>query len=217
MQVTALNSTLVTSNTEEQPAPVLNSDFETFLKMLTTQMQNQDPLNPVDSTEFATQLAMFTSVEQQVLTNDRLLSIQETLIGNELGQAADWVGKLARVEGDFVLGQAGMTFEFDPARTSDTRVFVIRDDLGQTVFTKPLIASDAVMSWDGDAGISGATYSPTIQTYDAEGHLVSEIAPAHYQRIEEIRLSQNGAMAILQDSSQVSLESIIALRHSEET
>ena len=118
MQVTAPNSTLLTSNKEEQPAPVLNSDFETFLKMLTTQMQNQDPLNPVDSTEFATQLAMFTSVEQQVLTNDRLLSIQETLLGNELGQAADWVGKLARVEGDFVLGQAGMTFEFDPARTS---------------------------------------------------------------------------------------------------
>ena len=48
----------------------LSSDFETFLKMLTVQMENQDPLNPVDSADFAVQLATFSSVEQQVLTND---------------------------------------------------------------------------------------------------------------------------------------------------
>ena len=44
----------------------LSSDFETFLRMLTTQLQNQDPLNPVDSADFAVQLATFSSVEQQV-------------------------------------------------------------------------------------------------------------------------------------------------------
>ena len=41
-----------------------SSDFETFLKMLTVQMQNQDPLNPVESTDYAVQLATFSGVEQ---------------------------------------------------------------------------------------------------------------------------------------------------------
>lgn len=44
----------------------LNGDFETFLRLLTTQLQNQDPLDPTNSTEFVAQLANFSSVEQQV-------------------------------------------------------------------------------------------------------------------------------------------------------
>lgn len=60
------------SATPPANATALSSDFETFLKMLTVQMQNQDPLNPIDSTEYAMQLATFSSVEQQVLTNDLL-------------------------------------------------------------------------------------------------------------------------------------------------
>ena len=52
--------------------PRITSDFDTFLQMLTAQMKNQDPLNPIESADFATQLATFSSVEQAVLTNDLL-------------------------------------------------------------------------------------------------------------------------------------------------
>ena len=52
--------------------PKISSDFETFLRMLTVQMQNQDPLNPIQSSDFAVQLATFSGVEQQVRTNDLL-------------------------------------------------------------------------------------------------------------------------------------------------
>ena len=44
---------------------MINSDFETFLKMLTAQMENQDPLNPIESSDYAVQLATFSGVEQQ--------------------------------------------------------------------------------------------------------------------------------------------------------
>ena len=53
----------------------ITSDFTTFLKMLTTQMQNQDPLNPIDSTDYAAQLATFSGVEQQVRTNSLLADL----------------------------------------------------------------------------------------------------------------------------------------------
>jgi flagellar hook assembly protein FlgD len=57
-------------------ASTVSADFETFLKMLTAQIQNQDPMNPIDSSDYATQLATFSSVEQQVLANSYLENIQ---------------------------------------------------------------------------------------------------------------------------------------------
>lgn len=57
-------------------ASTVSADFETFLKMLTAQIQNQDPMNPIVSSDYATQLATFSSVEQQVLANSYLENIQ---------------------------------------------------------------------------------------------------------------------------------------------
>ena len=61
--------------TSAAPLPTqsaLSADFETFIKMLTTQAKYQDPLEPLDSSEYAAQLAQFSMVEQQVLSNDLL-------------------------------------------------------------------------------------------------------------------------------------------------
>ena len=74
------------------PAPVINSDFETFLKMLTTQLKNQDPLNPIESSDFAVQLATFSSVEQQVMTNDLLTGLSGQMGQMGMAQLASWVG-----------------------------------------------------------------------------------------------------------------------------
>ena len=60
---------------QQQAAAVLSSDFETFLQMLTAQARYQDPLEPIDSSEYASQLAQFSMVEQQVLSNDLLTSL----------------------------------------------------------------------------------------------------------------------------------------------
>ena len=76
-------------------API-NSDFEMFLQMLTAQMKYQDPLNPVDSTDYATQLATFSGVEQAVLTNDLLKSLSSEMNAGGLADMAAWVGKDAR-------------------------------------------------------------------------------------------------------------------------
>jgi len=74
----------------------ISSDFETFLKMLTVQMQNQDPLNPVDSSDYAVQLATFSGVEQQVQTNDLLRGLTALMGTSGMAQMASWVGKEAR-------------------------------------------------------------------------------------------------------------------------
>src|SRR5690242_8555320 len=79
--------------TQSAAAKTLAGNFDTFLTLLTTQLQNQDPLNPMDSNQFTQQLVEFSQVEQQINTNDNL----KTLIS--LGQsrsAADAVGYLGK-------------------------------------------------------------------------------------------------------------------------
>lgn len=67
-----------------------------FLKMLTAQMKNQT-LNPIDPTDYATQLATFSGVEQQVKTNDLLATLQSTMSLTGMAQmAVSWVGMEAR-------------------------------------------------------------------------------------------------------------------------
>ena len=63
---------------------LISSDFNTFLKMLTTQLKNQDPLNPMDNSEYAVQLATFSGVEQQVKTNTLLESLGAQLFDSKI-------------------------------------------------------------------------------------------------------------------------------------
>ena len=85
-------SQTASASAASQDRTMINSDFQTFLTMLTTQMQNQDPLNPMESTEFATQLATFSGVEQQVRTNELLGSLQDSMALSSMGQIAGWIG-----------------------------------------------------------------------------------------------------------------------------
>ncbi len=78
MTVTATNTTPTTTPTgttgtssSDSAATSLSSNFDTFLKLLTTQMQNQDPLNPMDSAQFTQQLVQFSGVEQSIKTNQK--------------------------------------------------------------------------------------------------------------------------------------------------
>lgn len=73
------------------------ADFETFLTLLTTQMKNQDPLKPLESNEFVAQLASFSSVEQQVKTNDALTNIASLLGGPTASTLAPWIGMQVQV------------------------------------------------------------------------------------------------------------------------
>src|ERR1700716_597737 len=77
----------------------LAGNFQTFLTLLTTQLQNQNPLDPLDTNQFTQQLVQFAGVEQQLKTNDSLstlVSLQQTA---QSTQALGFVGKTAAVDG----------------------------------------------------------------------------------------------------------------------
>ena len=68
-----------TQASSQAPQTKGEQDFQTFLKLLTAQMRHQDPLEPLDATQFVAQLAAFSSVEQQIETNTKLETINEKL------------------------------------------------------------------------------------------------------------------------------------------
>ncbi len=107
------------------------SDYTTFLKMLTTQMQNQDPLNPIESTDFAIQLATFSGVEQQVQTNQLLsgLAAQFSLLG--MAQLSGWVGQEARTTADVWFDGRAIALTPDAAPAADNLVLNVTGCIGK--------------------------------------------------------------------------------------
>ncbi len=89
--MTTVNSTGSSSTTgTTSVAKSSMADYKTFLKLLVTQMQNQDPTEPMDNTEYMAQLASFSNVEQNVQINNKL---DELLKYSQLSQGADLIGK----------------------------------------------------------------------------------------------------------------------------
>lgn len=97
-------------------------DYDSFLKLLVTQMQNQDPTQPMDATQYVSQLATFSNVEQAVQMNSKL----ETLIANtSLMQAEGWIGRtLTNADGSVTgvvksvtIQSSGMLAELDGGET----------------------------------------------------------------------------------------------------
>ncbi|MBL4600391.1 MAG: flagellar hook assembly protein FlgD [Rhizobiaceae bacterium] len=91
-------STLLTNQANQTTAASDNNnvDYDTFLKLLVAQLKTQDPTNPTDSTEFLSQLASFSGVEQQVQTNNKLDAL---LTASQLGQATNLIGKTITYNG----------------------------------------------------------------------------------------------------------------------
>jgi flagellar basal-body rod modification protein FlgD len=130
----------------------LAGNFQTFLTLLTTQLQNQNPLDPLDTNQFTQQLVQFASVEQQLKTNDQLttlVSLQQTA---QSTQALGFVGKTAVVDGSTTAVQNGTaTWQLSVPTNSNVNIS-ITNSTGQTVFTGSYgvnAGDNQPFTWDG--------------------------------------------------------------------
>src|ERR1700716_2712688 len=88
-----------TATTPSTTTPGIADNFQTFLTLLTTQLQNQNPLDPLDTNQFTQQLVQFAGVEQQLKSNDQLKSLIEIEKSAQATAALAYVGKTAAVDG----------------------------------------------------------------------------------------------------------------------
>ena len=217
--VTATSAQSATSATRSPASEgtLINSDFQTFLVMLTTQMQNQDPLNPIDSTDYAAQLATFSGVEQQVKTNTLLESLSQQLGISGLAEMAAWVGMEARVAAPLAFHGAPLTVYPSPRAGSDAAVLVAMDASGREVTRTPVPLSTEPLDWAGTdatgAPLPSAVYTFHLESYVA-GELVDSSAVESFARVSEVRNSTAGAVLVLEGGVEVMPSEIRSLRGS---
>jgi flagellar basal-body rod modification protein FlgD len=132
----------------------LVQNFDTFLKLLTTQLKNQDPLSPMDSTQFTQQLVQMSGVEQQLLTNDLLKQVASNT-GTGISTAVGLIGKQVKAVSDnaqLANGQAAWSFNL-PADAASVTVEVV-DSKGtmyhaENLSGAQLKAGDHDFTWNG--------------------------------------------------------------------
>lgn len=201
----------------ETSETVISSDFDTFLKMLTVQMENQDPLNPTDSTEYAQQLATFSGVEQAVLTNDLLSSLMVQMSTTGMAQMADWVGKEARAAVPGQFDGSPITIAPNPASVADKVELVVFDSDGNEVQRSEIPKSTDPIEWagtdtDGTPFPSGLYQFQVVSSSNGEA-ILTETADI-YARVQEVQSENGNSVLVLKGGVSVLASDVSALRES---
>jgi flagellar basal-body rod modification protein FlgD len=146
------NTGTTTNTTSSTATTGIADNFQTFLTLLTTQLQNQNPLDPLDTNQFTQQLVQFAGVEQQLKTNDQLTSLVALQQTAQSTQALGFVGKTAVVDGSTATLTGGAaTWKLGVEKNANVSI-TIANSTGQNVFTGNYAVNagdNQPFTWDG--------------------------------------------------------------------
>lgn len=194
--------------------------FDTFLKLLVAQLKNQDPLNPMEGTEFTSQIAQFSQLEQQINSNSYL---QELLKQRDYGQqnlATSYIGKDVLVPGDRLVKAASgdVTLGYSLEKTATKVTVGISNADGTTVRTFSGDGSKGrhLVTWDGkdDAGnvLPAGAYKITVQAYDANGTKVTSEAYS-MGRVDSVLNDGTDISLSILDGRQVGMDDVMSIQN----
>jgi flagellar basal-body rod modification protein FlgD len=197
-----------TSSSSNSALNGLSGNFDTFLTLLTTQLQNQDPMNPMDSDQFTQELVAFSGVEQQINTNDNLKQLISLQQGTTSNNAINYLGKSITItdgSGQLTDGDAHWSYALGGAATSTT--ITITDSNGKVVYTGTgeTSAGQHDFDWDGKDNSGNAlddgTYKLSVAALASDGSTV-ESAVASKGVVNEVNFTGSepylmvGSMAV---------------------
>lgn len=214
--ISSINSSSTATSGASQ---TLSADMDTFLKLLTTQMQYQDPLDPMDASEYTNQLVQYSNVEQAIKTNTKLDSLLNLSIYNLGVQAASYVGKTVQALGDVMPldnGVAKATYTLN--KNVQECTIVVKDADGNVVYSvagdKAAGAHDFV--WDGknNAGeqLPDGAYQITISTAVPNGEADATITTTVFGRVTGVASDDTGIYLGLGDAVTSTLDYVLTSR-----
>lgn len=166
-------TTSTTGATASQDDAMIASNFTTFLQLLTTQLQNQNPLDPLDTNQFTQQLVQFAQVEQQMKSNSLLQTLVAAQQAAQATAALNFVGQTVVVDGsNGHLQNGSATWNLNVGKPA-TATITITDSTGQTVYstTTALNAGTQPFTWDGTdyngRQLSDGNYTISVVALDA--------------------------------------------------
>lgn len=171
-----ISPTTSSTATAAGASATLGADLNTFLTMLTTQLQNQDPTNPLDTNQMTNQLVQFASVEQQITMNQNLTSLIELQQTGQLTAVAPLLGRQVEVTSDQLSLQNGSAqIRLPAAGTATSAVITVTSASGTVLRTETVALGREATSWTWDgrnsAGVTQAdgAYNVAVAGRDANG------------------------------------------------
>lgn len=197
----------------------LSADMDTFLKLLTTQMQYQDPLDPMDASEYTNQLVQYSNVEQAIQTNSKLDNLLNLSIHNLGVQATGYVGKTIQVLGDTLPLDGGVSkATYTLSQNVQECVVTIKDMNDKVVFSqqgeKTAGAHDLV--WDGKdldgKQLPDGAYKISVTTKSASGEAEAGVTTTVFGRVTGVASDDSGIYLGLGDAVTASLDYVLTAR-----
>jgi len=173
---TSLSSVVSSSTSASSSASALNYNFSEFLTLFTTQLKNQDPTKPMDTTEMTNQLALFSNVEQTAGVNSRLDKLLAAQTSTGIGSAVSYIGKTVESTGNQISlsgGTAEIAYTM-PSAGQSVRID-IRDTNGGLISTLAGDPSsgDHQLTWNGTdssgSQVSDGAYTVSVTATDSSG------------------------------------------------
>jgi flagellar basal-body rod modification protein FlgD len=166
-----IGSSSSTTSSNNASRNTIADNFDTFLSILTTQLRNQNPLDPLDTNQFTQQLVQFTGVEQQLQTNDYLEALLMNTQNGFRADAVSYIGKQVTASGKTgELKDGGASWAFNADATVANATVTIKDANGNVVYTETgsLNAGPGNFLWDG-IGTDGNRRPDGVYTIEIQG------------------------------------------------
>jgi flagellar basal-body rod modification protein FlgD len=209
----ATTATSSSSSSGTDAMQQLSGNFDTFLQLLTTQLQNQDPTSPMDTNQFTQQLVEYSQVEQQIDTNTNLNTLITQGTSQSGAYATSYLGKTVTVSGGkgaLTNGEANWSYNLGAAAAST--VLTVTNASGQTVYTGAGGTAQGAnsFSWNGKDNngnqLPDGTYTLNVAASDTGGTAITSTVTSSGQ-VSEVDMS-SGSPQLVIGAMEVALSSI---------
>jgi flagellar basal-body rod modification protein FlgD len=186
-------------------ASTLSLDFTTYLKILTTQLQNQDPTNATDPNQFTSELIQMEQVQSQITTNTDLQHLTNATSANGLATGIGYVGAYVRAStssGEFSLQNGSAEIGYTLASAGVGTIITVQNSSGSTVaqLSGGTAAGDNYVTWNGQDSsgnqLADGAYTFTVASVDANGNSIASSNPTAFYKVTGVQTNSDGTLTL---------------------
>jgi flagellar basal-body rod modification protein FlgD len=218
MSITSVSQNNATTTTDAATSLAkLSGDYTAFLKLLTAQLQNQDPLKPMDTKDFTQQLVQFAGVEQSIATNKNLENMIKLQQAAQTAQATNYIGRTVQALGDtqeLTNGKAAWGYKLD-ADTAKTDIFIFNSS-GTMIYqgVGNTTAGEHEFAWDGK-DMNGLTapageYTMRVSAKDAANANVKSTITVNL-KVTGVEFASDGPR-LVSGKTQINMDDIVRVK-----
>lgn len=209
-----VSSDLLTTMNGSSSAAATDASQDKFLKLLVTQMKNQDPLNPMDNAQVTSQMAQLSTVSGINQLNSSIQGMRSDLQANQTFGAAELIGHAVSVKGAIMeLGSKGAAFGLNLNGAADSVKVLIKDSAGQVVKSMDLGAGKQgpySLTWDGvrDDGATAAQGNYTFSIEALKGQEKVSVDPVSYSKVISVSSGSSGVKLNLSNGNSAGMNDV---------